>query len=106
MTSFTGSTEAGLPYQEISDGAYSSGFAASCTVSSRQTGVLLAGPCPRCAHFMQTYQAEASQKSIVVRAATEEILLMCTCQESHPGRPDGWGGCGAYWTIRLTRASL
>jgi hypothetical protein len=29
--------------------------------------------------------------------------MMCTCAENHPGRPEDVVGCGAYWTLTLSR---
>jgi hypothetical protein len=28
--------------------------------------------------------------------------MMCTCEDEHPNRPEGFSGCGAYWTLTIS----
>ena len=59
----------------------------------------LSGPCPRCGHPAPN-QASLQVTSLEALAPSPDCLtvdLQCTCQEPHPGRPDGKDGCGRSW---------
>ncbi|MDW4907088.1 hypothetical protein RB628_17465 [Streptomyces sp. ADMS] len=106
-----------LPYQEITDIAYGEHAARAFGVQeARGMGVVLQGPCPRCAAtlevplFDDVYRhipASASQSPPPAgpAAAGETVPISCNCRGEHSGRPENRSGCGAYWTLVLTQDS-
>lgn len=105
---------ASLPYLEMTNEAYSLQAAGSFTVEEPARGTLvLRGPCPRCETLIEIpvvssiFRLSRSVRSPLRRkapsaAGSDHIEpMMCTCQDGHPGRPEGYSGCGAYWTLAI-----
>jgi hypothetical protein len=103
-----------LPYLETTDDAYGRQAAESFTVEEPAPGTLvLRGPCPRCETLIEIpvvsglFRLSRSIRSPLRRKAqnapeTSHVEpMMCTCQDGHPGRPEGYSGCGAYWTLTI-----
>jgi hypothetical protein len=109
MTDLAPPAHTPLPYEEVTADTYAQTFAASYTAIAIRRGVLLKGACPRCGDQMQfpviteIFQNAIAADRGAVQAASEEKPLLCTCQTTHPNRPAGEEGCGAYWNRRLTR---
>lgn len=95
-------------YEEVSEQTYGAAFAATCTATPNSRGVILDGACPRCAdlmtfpHVTTVFKTGTVPGSQAPASDREEVQMLCTCSEAHPGRPKGEDGCGAYWNIRLT----
>jgi hypothetical protein len=51
----------------------------------------------------EIFQSVAPDGVGSTQPGTEETPVLCTCLTTHPDRPAGEEGCGAYWNIRLTR---
>lgn len=107
-----------LPYVEISDDTYSESAAKNFTVTEAAPGTLvLRGPCPRCAAIIETpvvssiFRSSRSLADWLPRRAPEIAgsdwvePMMCTCEDEHPGRPQGRTGCGAHWTLTISTAA-
>lgn len=96
-------------YEEVTEETYAAAFAAKCTATPTSRGVILNGACPRCADPMTFPHVSTVFKTASVLGQTSaadpgDVQMLCTCSESHPGRPEGEDGCGAYWNIRLATA--
>ena len=76
--------------------------------------IVVAGPCPRCAHHLvdrQVATAVAGVGSGTVRrfsiprsapaARTVQLDVTCGCGTTHPGAPDTVTGCGVSFRIEL-----
>ena len=100
-----------MRYQEVSDEGYAVAFAATCTAMPTSRGMMLGGICPRCTDPMSFPHVTTVFKTATVHGRQapaldqEEIEILCTCSKSHPGRPKGEDGCGAYWNIKVTSTS-
>lgn len=96
-----------LEYAEQTADDYAKKFAETCTSTSTRRGLLLRGMCPRCGDTMDfqvvTKIFQSGSGGDPGAAATKETPLLCTCEVTHPNRPAGEEGCGAYWNIRLSR---
>jgi CHAT domain len=103
-----------LPYLEMTEDAYGPRAAESFTVEEPAAGTLvLRGPCPRCEALIEipvvssVFRLSRSIRGPLRRktpstAETGHVEpMMCTCQDGHPGRPEGYSGCGAYWTLTI-----
>lgn len=108
-----------LPYKEITEDTYAETAANELTVTELARGTLVAsGPCPRCRDFIEITLVNkifrywrsggGSPRAAApnVREAGHEEPMMCTCQDDHPGRPEGRPGCGAYWALTISRVAL
>ena len=76
------------------------------TLVRHKSGALirLTGPCPRCGHPAPN-QTSLQVTSLEALAPGPDLLtvdLECTCEEPHPGRPDGKDGCGRSWNGVVT----
>lgn len=97
-----------IRYAVVTADTYGDTFAGSCSppVETRR-GILLVGTCPRCGDQMQfpfvTEVFKAPAGPAPVPAASPDTPMLCTCRGTHPARPEGEEGCGAFWNIRLTR---
>ncbi|QGN48116.1 hypothetical protein GKC29_15565 [Micromonospora sp. WMMC415] len=103
-----------LPYREVTDEKYAESAARTFTVDEPDPGTLvLRGPCPRCHALIDIAVVDGVFRTSRLlgagpwrrgrSTADHEEPMLCTCQESHPGRPDDAVGCGAYWTLVLSR---
>jgi len=103
------------PYEERTSPEYSEAAANSFEVRELSQGLReVTGTCPRCKAHVVMFDADevarGGPSTVRVKAkgkapapATLDIVVFCTCNEPHPGRPEGRLGCGAYWTLRLRR---
>jgi hypothetical protein len=108
-----------MPYQEMTDPAFGQ-RAADTFVASRTAdrAISLVGPCPRCSSGMEVVipgeMFLATRTSLLRRALgrpdgtaspagsqEEEVPMICLCTATHPGRPEGRKGCGAYWNLTV-----
>ncbi|MFE2579221.1 hypothetical protein [Streptomyces sp. NPDC059378] len=109
MTTSTG--HRGVPYEEITEDAYSDAFVHGARAIPTRRGVLLDGGCPRCAGQMsyplvdKVFRSPLPSAAQVPATDSKVVALLCTCPEDHPARPDGERGCGAYWNITLSAAT-
>ncbi len=105
------------PYQESTQDSYAEWAADTFTVQETEPGViLLHGRCPQCQANIEIIVVTiifASRRRLRSwlrpdRAAAPDAEIeqpvMCTCQDEHPGRPDGRIGCGAYWMMIIASA--
>jgi len=103
-----------LPYREVTDEEYAVIAASQFTVEEPRSGTLiLRGPCPRChtiidipvvSGVFRTSRLLGGKLRHRQQAVADHVEpMMCTCEEGHPGRPDDVVGCGAYWTLTLSR---
>lgn len=61
------------------------------------TFVQFTGRCPVCAHsFLYDHPLEYLRT-----VATEPVIVICQCSETHTGRPENTSGCGAYWVAEV-----
>lgn len=103
-----------LPYDEVTDTEYAEKAAAEFTIDTAGYGtLLLRGPCPRCRAVIEVPVVDRvlrDSRSITLpwtgRRRQEDHVepMICLCVDSHPGRPDGRIGCGAYWTLLIPGA--
>jgi hypothetical protein len=101
-----------MPYREVTEDRYAES-AQNFTIEEPRPGTLvLRGPCPRCEAIIDIPVVSGifrSSRLLGSRGphnspATGQIEpMMCTCEDDHPGRPEGAFGCGAYWTLVLSR---
>lgn len=104
------------PYLETTEDWYASFAAERFVVDELNPGTLvLRGPCPRCEAVMEAPVVDSIFRSTrgvrfwrrePATATTESHVepMMCDCGEDHPDRPEGLGGCGAYWTLTISVA--
>jgi hypothetical protein len=95
-----------LPYQEISEPDYATEAAKTFQLDKIRVGMwALRGSCPRCrAHLEILVVYDVVVKGRTAPTGPEQDdnePVMCTCDEPHPGRPQGQLGCGAYWIFAL-----
>lgn len=88
--------------------AYSATAATAFVAQPTTGGIVLVGPCPRCADPMQYPWVDDSYRGILpptglsaLPANRRTAKMICTCSAPHEGRPDGEIGCGAYWNLSL-----
>lgn len=106
----------GLPYQEVTEAGYTEHVAQSFKIGQRGADFLmLHGSCPRCNGPMQVPLVTVALKAMLPRLTSRRTTassgfdihpMICACRSTndhHPGRPDGHTGCGAYWTIGVTK---
>ncbi|MFJ7589058.1 hypothetical protein ACIQZO_17090 [Streptomyces sp. NPDC097617] len=106
-----------LPYEEIGAPEYAALAAALFTlVEDGPGGAALRGSCPRCGAVLEVRVAGDAFRGTRLRPFPDVVRHMraapragervepmhCTCEDAHPGRPEGRLGCGAHWTLRLT----
>ncbi|WP_405442562.1 hypothetical protein OG373_34855 [Streptomyces avidinii] len=106
-----------LPYEEITAPEYTALAAALFTLEEGgPDGTVLRGSCPRCGAVLVVRTAGESLRGLRLRSFPEAVRRMpaappagervepmrCTCEDAHPGRPEGRVGCGASWTLLLT----
>jgi len=102
------SSETAMPYAKVTDPSYK-GFADTCTTVESKAGVRLTGQCRRCGHAMSyPWPKKVIGRNIfgslfsgrrTVPATGTQLRMTCLCTETHPGRPEGGHGCGAYWNV-------
>jgi hypothetical protein len=97
------SAPAGLPYLETTAPDYAGAAASKFTIEDHGAGLqILRGPCPRCAAPIDIPIVRQVVKSFGAAPDTDNVEpVMCTCEETHDGRPEGRVGCGAYWNFAL-----
>jgi hypothetical protein len=99
------STASNLPYRETTDPDYAATAATTFIIEDHGIGLrLLRGRCPRCAAAIDIPVVRQVVKGSgqTVTASTSAIEpVLCTCDETHDGRPEGRVGCGAYWNFTL-----
>jgi hypothetical protein len=88
-----------LPFQVITEDDYAQTFVDACTPTQIRRGVLLTGPCPRCQDPMEYELSTGIFLGGAPGGPGDVLPVMCTCSATHPGRPGGDEGCGAYWTV-------
>ncbi|MFJ1673131.1 hypothetical protein ACIOK4_43625 [Streptomyces bottropensis] len=120
-----------LPYEVVTEASYAE-EARRFRIAPTRGGVILYGPCPRCAHEMEfphvsrvykrirlprmrrsgSVGQPASAQSATGEPATPEqpaqpkpVGMVCTCTEDHQGRRPEEDGCGAYWNVTLGPAA-
>lgn len=105
-----------LPYEETTADAYGTHVAETFTVAEpRPDTLVLSGRCPRCTAAIDVpvvssvFRARGPRFGGLRQGAPDSAeprgeLMMCTCDEDHPDRPEGRYGCGAYWTVRVPTA--
>lgn len=111
---------AALPYVEITEDAFAEKAAETFAVAELARGMLiLRGPCPRCQAQIDIpvvttlFRSPHSFVGLFSRkgpkAAGEDDLepepMLCTCDDDHPGRPADRVGCGAYWTLTISKVA-
>jgi hypothetical protein len=109
-----------LPYAEITEDAFAEKAAATFAVAELTRGMLiLRGPCPRCQtqidipvvttlfRSWQGFGGRFRDKGSRNAAAddVEPEPMLCTCDDEHPGRPADRFGCGAYWTLAISKVA-
>ena len=103
-----------LPYLEITNQGYATLAAQNFTIEEPKSGTLvLRGPCPRCNAVIDVPVVSGIVRSFRLfsvrrpsgknSAASHAEPMMCTCEDEHAGRPKDAYGCGAYWTLTLSR---
>lgn len=101
-----------LPYEEVNKESFARDSAAEFELVQAGPGTAeLRGPCPRCRTTIRVPVVTSTFKSFRLWPRTgqrtppanvREELVICTCEEEHPGRPDGKFGCGAFWRLQIT----
>jgi len=106
-----------IPYTEVTEPSYGEIAAGTFSVVEVSADImLLRGACPRCAaaleiplvssvfHGMRTIQETQPEQATVegIKDARWVEPMVCTCEHSHPNRPEGSVGCGAFWNLMLT----
>ncbi|GHA94280.1 hypothetical protein GCM10010330_55470 [Streptomyces tendae] len=103
-----------VPYEEVNQRSFEEESARRFTLVQVAKGTAeLRGPCPRCGTAIQiplvsgTYKSFRLWRRNGVRPTpppgeVHEETVICTCEEDHPGRPEGKIGCGAYWCLEIT----
>lgn len=102
-----------LPYVEMTESRFAEEAAKTFIAQSHPEGIVLSGNCPRCGAPIQVpLLVETFSRGVrwgrgtyagpPPATARRSEPIICTCEEPHPGRPDGYVGCGAYWTLVLT----
>jgi len=96
-----------VSFEEVTDDTYAAAFLNGVDAVESRRGVELRGRCPRCGDPMDfPVVTEVFQSTIApggaAAASSDDTTVLCTCRGSHPARPAGETGCGAYWNIRLT----
>jgi hypothetical protein len=92
-----------VPYQERTEPAYAETAVTTFEIEDYGAGVqILRGLCPRCAAAIEIPVVSHVVKSVGPAADRPPYeTVMCMCEESHDGRPEGRVGCGAYWNLEL-----
>lgn len=96
-----------VPFEEVTSDDYAQVFARGCTAVPTSRGHLLQGRCPRCGDPMDFLVVTEVWQNITTATASaedtsspsDELPLLCTCSQLHPGRPTDEEGCGAYWNV-------
>jgi hypothetical protein len=116
-------TDGLVPYRELSEPGYAELAAATFVIEEFGVGMsLLGGQCPRCGVAIEvplidgvfrgdwapgSDAATAGDRAAGAgqTASVRSVPIICTCTETHPGRPEGRVGCGAYWIFDLPAGS-
>lgn len=95
----------GLPYHETTATDYAAAAATTFVIEDHGAGLqILRGPCPRCAATIDIAIVRQVVKGGGPALNVDDPIIepaMCTCEETHDGRPEGRVGCGAYWNFAL-----
>lgn len=90
----------------VTEDGYASAFAKACTALQTRRGVLLTGTCPRCGDRMDfPVPTRIFQRPVTATPSASPEPVMCTCEVTHTGTPVGEEGCGAYWTVELSKTA-
>ncbi|WP_143268812.1 hypothetical protein [Amycolatopsis vastitatis] len=102
-------------YQEKNEPEFTNKVATTFTSHEAPDGsVLLRGPCPRCGHVTEhLISAGVLRRAsrLWSRRADRELppdededeRMCCYCDGEHSGQPDGYRGCGAFWSLKVDR---
>ncbi|MFI2644448.1 hypothetical protein [Streptomyces sp. NPDC018610] len=103
-----------LDYLPVTDDSFATTAAGTFTAKVVSPGTTeLTGPCPRCGAIIRIPVVSGVYKSFRLPRrrhappASQALLepVICTCDDDHPGRPEGDVGCGAFWIFRLEPAA-
>jgi hypothetical protein len=96
-----------MPYLEANREHFAEAASAFLRETTADGTVVLSGPCPRCGHAMEYLITRSVVKGWRARKATTPAAaqlveeMCCTCEQVHPGRPNDYLGCGAFWDLPL-----
>ncbi|MFI6678472.1 hypothetical protein [Kribbella sp. NPDC050470] len=95
-----------VPYREVSEPGYAEQAAETFVIETFGVGMsLLGGVCPRCQAAIEVPLVDGVFRALSATERAEgghhAVPVICTCSETHPGRPDDRVGCGAYWIFNL-----
>ncbi|MET9335873.1 hypothetical protein ABZX78_32525 [Streptomyces cellulosae] len=103
-----------VPYEEVNHRSFEEEAAKEFSLTRLGPGTAeLRGPCPRCRVMIRVPVVTSTYKSFRLwrRSSAEPVLppgdvheeiVICTCEEDHPGRPGDRSGCGAFWRLEIT----
>lgn len=102
-----------LPYAEMTKPEFAEKAAANFRPSEDADGIVLVGPCPRCAAVIEIRLFEEvvrdwfpwRSRSAPATDGRRVEPMICTCEHDHPNRPADRKGCGAYWNLALVTES-
>jgi hypothetical protein len=103
-----------MPYREVSEPDYAQVAAETFVLEEFGFGVsLLGGRCPRCQAAIQVPVVDRVVRTVQfddvetaeLTGGARAVPIICTCTETHPGRPVDQVGCGAYWIFNLPARS-
>jgi hypothetical protein len=112
-----GEPEPPLRYEEITKNEYAEH--AATTFSAEPTGggaIVVRGSCMRCGHLMEylighdvvrVARWRPASRARPAPPAAEELEhvehMICTCEGDHPGKPEQFTGCGAFWDLAVSQ---
>jgi hypothetical protein len=101
----------------MTDDDYAERAAKTFAVIGTAPGTLvMQGPCPRCGTLIDIPVVRGIYRGFTIPkawpgsrrdtadTAGQDEPMMCTCEDHHPGRPEGQQGCGAYWILNIAPA--
>ncbi|QER90531.1 hypothetical protein [Streptomyces tendae] len=103
-----------VPYEEVNHRSFEEEAAKEFSLTRLGPGTAeLRGPCPRCRVMIRvpvvtsTYKSfrlwrRSSAQPVPPPGDVHEEIVICTCEEHHPGRPGDRSGCGAFWRLEIT----
>jgi hypothetical protein len=78
-------------------------FAGTCELVEVPRGFIASGTCPRCGDLMSFPYVTKVFRNVGAPGGTGDLVrMLCTCEQDHPGKPDGECGYGAFWNVRLS----
>jgi hypothetical protein len=98
-----------LSYHEETRPDFAAQVAATFKITEDEDGIILTGPCPRCADVIEIRLFDEVVRGWLpwrprgkpAAAGRRSEPMICTCDQDHPDRPAGGVGCGAYWNLVL-----